>query len=53
VKVAVTRGRRAVVVEWKWAKPCWVLDLGREEIIRGRRSLSKILTAEERREMGQ
>ena len=46
------RGRRAVVVEWHFLKPCWVGLAGRDSVRDGRRSLSSILTAGLSREMG-
>jgi hypothetical protein len=47
-----TMGNKAVVMEWAGAKPCWVSVLGRESVTRGRRSLSRILTAGESRVIG-
>jgi hypothetical protein len=48
----LTMGRRAVVVDLKGVKPCWVEALGREVRSKGCTSFSSILATGDRREMG-
>ena len=50
--ILVARGKRAVMVDLPWKKPCWKGERGREERRKGRTSLSRILEAGKRRETG-
>ena len=50
--IAADSGRRAEVVEWEGLKPCCVGWVGRDSTRKGRRSLSRTFTGEQRRETG-
>ena len=52
IAMEVVRGSRAVVVECFGLKPCWEWLTGKAVVRAGRRSLSRILEAGHKREMG-